>query len=102
MKGTCAKFKTFVKNQTGKRMKVFRSDIGTEFVNQEMENLLSESVVATPEQNAVIGRSNRAAVDPGSRYWGYVAKTAVYLGENCRKIFVWGKGRPESPESFWV
>jgi hypothetical protein len=55
-----------VENQYDTRIKTFRSDNGTEFINQnfiiffkQKGNLYQTSCVYTPEQNGVFERKNR-------------------------------------------
>ena len=89
-------FKTFVENQTGKRIKNIRSDRGKEFVNQRFDGFLEKfgirhqlSVAYCPQGNGVAERANYTVVsmartmlnesDLSIRYWGEAANTAVYL-----------------------
>lgn len=63
-------FKDLIENQTGRRIKVFRSDNGGEFVNKKMEKLFKScgikhqlSVPYNPEQNGKAERFNRTVVE---------------------------------------
>ena len=60
------KYKTMAENQTGKKIKILRSDNGTEYLNGEFNKFLEESgivrqitIAGTPEQNGVSERMNR-------------------------------------------
>lgn len=89
-------FKKLVENQTNKKIKVFRSDNGKEFVNKQVSQLFKESgiihqttVEFTPEQNGVAERANRSIMEKarcmleeanlGSKFWAEAVNTAVYL-----------------------
>lgn len=89
-------FKARVENQTGKRIKILRTDNGKEYVNNEMKKFLSKSGIEhqttipyTPEQNGLAERYNRTIVEktrcllfdaqlPKS-FWAEAVQTAVYL-----------------------
>ena len=58
-------YKNLVENQLGRKIKAIQSDIGGEFFNKEMENLLKASGIRqrftapyTPQQNGVAERRN--------------------------------------------
>lgn len=58
------------KTQTGNRVKSLRTDNGTEFVNLDMEKLLSKlgiihetTIPYTPEENGSVERDNRTLVE---------------------------------------
>ena len=63
------KFKTFkslIETQTGKRLKVVRSDQGGEFMSREFKELCVEhgikreyTILRAPQQNGVVERQNR-------------------------------------------
>jgi GAG-pre-integrase domain/Integrase core domain len=89
-------FHKMVETQYGKRVKILRSDNGTEYINKSMQDFLrSEGIihqtmcVNTPEQNGVAERKNRHILEVTRcllfsmnvpRYlWGEATKTAVYL-----------------------
>jgi len=62
-------FKAFIKTQTGKRIKVLRSDNGGEYTSYAFKKFYAEAgikreltVPYTPQQNRVLERKNRAIV----------------------------------------
>lgn len=63
-------FKTWIENQTGKRIKVLRSDSGGEYESYEMKTILKDSGIFhersaphTPQQNGVSERMNRTVME---------------------------------------
>ena len=89
-------FKTLVENQTGKKIKILRSDNGTEYFNKNFtvfckDNgiLQQSSTIHTPQQNGVAKRCNRTILDKARcilleskldiRYWGEAVLFAIYL-----------------------
>lgn len=89
-------FKSLVENQTGLKIKSFRSDNGTEFVNHDMTQFFKENGIVhqttvpyTPQQNGVSERVNRTVVEKARSmlqdsglpraYWGEAVSTAIYL-----------------------
>lgn len=63
-------FKAQVENETGKRIKQFRSDNGLEFVGKDLGDKLMEwgikhetTIQYYPEQNGVAERANRTIVE---------------------------------------
>ena len=106
-------FKDEVKNQTGLTIKRFRSDNGTEFVNEKMKSLFKKcgiihqrSVAYTPQQNGKAERANRTIVerarsmlaDAGlpKTFWAEAANTAVYLINRSPT-----KSQEVTPEEAW-
>lgn len=89
---TAYQIKNFVKmidTQFGKKLKIFRTDNGTEFFNDQMDNFLSSigcvhqsSCPYTPQQNGVVERKHRHLLD--------VAR-ALMMRANLPKLF-WGDG----------
>lgn len=64
------KFKNFVENQTSKKIKILRSDNGTEYVNSKFQTLCATSGIQhqktctyTPEQNGLAERFNRTIME---------------------------------------
>ncbi|KAK4383959.1 Retrovirus-related Pol polyprotein from transposon TNT 1-94 [Sesamum angolense] len=64
------KWKILVENQTGKKLKVLRTDNGLEFCNQSFSNLCDECGIKrhktnpyTPQQNGVAERMNRTLLE---------------------------------------
>lgn len=93
---TFIRYRTYVEKQTGKSLKILRSDGGGEYINKEMQDYLSahgirhETTTAnTPQQNGVAERFNRtmfnslrAMMHTASvprKLWAELAATAVYL-----------------------
>ncbi|KAI5708540.1 hypothetical protein M8J77_024816 [Diaphorina citri] len=89
-------YKALVENQTGKKIKVFRSDNGTEYVNSQFKDYFRESGIQfqtsapyTPEQNGVAERLNRTLVEKARSMlsqaglpaclWAEATSTALYL-----------------------
>jgi len=85
-----------LETQYGKKVKILRSDNGTEYTNKSMQEFLKgkgiihqTTCVNTPEQNRVAERKNRHILEVTRcllfsmnvpRYlWGEATKTAVYL-----------------------
>lgn len=108
------KFKNLVDNQCSRKIKVFRSDNGTEFCNQQFEThfkahgiIHQKTAPYTPEQNGVAERGNRTIMervrcmllDSGlnASFWAEPASTAVYLMNRvpCR-------GKLNTPEEIWT
>ncbi|KAL0290776.1 UNVERIFIED_CONTAM: Retrovirus-related Pol polyprotein from transposon TNT 1-94 [Sesamum angustifolium] len=89
------KWKILVENQTGKKLKVLRTDNGLEFCNQSFSNLCDECGIKrhktnpyTPQQNGVAERMNRTLLEkvrcmlissglPKS-FWGETLVTAAF------------------------
>ena len=89
-------FKKVIENQCERKIKVIRSDNGTEYVNKSFEEFLVSSGIVhhktcpyTPAQNGVAERMNRTIGDRvrcmlfdsgvGLKFWAEAAVTAVYL-----------------------
>lgn len=89
-------FKSFVEKQTGRSIKVLRTDNGTEYCNKSFDSLSKKSgilhqrtVPHTPEQNGVAERMNRTIMDKvrcmlidsklDNKFWAEATSTAVYL-----------------------
>lgn len=94
--GEFQKFKSMVENQTSQKIKIFRSDNGTEYINEQFQKLLSKCGIVhqktapyTPEQNGVAERLNRTIIDRvrcmlidsglDEKFWAEAAVTAAYL-----------------------
>jgi transposase InsO family protein len=93
---TFQEFKTMAEKQTGKVIKLLRSDNGGEYVSRAFDNYLKSqgirhhtTVPYTPEQNGVAERANRTILERvrsmshhqglSKEYWAEAASTAVYL-----------------------
>ena len=89
-------FKHLVENQTGRKIKVLRSDNGREYVNGSMSTFLRENgiihqttVPYNPQQNGVAERVNRTIFEKAramlfdaklpKAYWAEAVNTAIYL-----------------------
>lgn len=89
-------YKSLVENQTGKRIKIFRTDNGLEFCSKEYERYLQNAGIIhqktnpyTPEQNGLCERLNRTIVEKAKcmlydanlskKFWAEAVNTAVYL-----------------------
>jgi transposase InsO family protein len=87
-------FKHLVENQTGLKIKKFRSDNGREFVNHEMTTFMKENGIVhqktvpyNPQQNGVAERVNRTVIEKArsmlsdanlpKAYWGEAVNTAI-------------------------
>lgn len=98
-------FKEFAENQSVKKLKILRSDNGSEFVNNRMNNYLKKfgiqhqlTVAYTPEQNGVAERANRTICEKArsmlqdsnlpKRFWAEAVHHAVYLKNRSPTIAV--------------
>ena len=89
-------YKCLIENHTGKRIKIFRSDNGTEYCNKVFDEYFKQEGISrqltvpdTPEQEGVGERCNRTLLDKvrellkeaglGDKYWGEAMQTDVYL-----------------------
>ncbi|UYV67002.1 hypothetical protein LAZ67_4003628, partial [Cordylochernes scorpioides] len=97
------KFKEFVKRvrtETGNKIKRFRTDNGTEFLNKNFSDYLKSLGIVheltapyTPEQNGISERDNRTIVESARcllhgrkmplELWAEAVNTAVYLLNRC-------------------
>jgi len=94
-------YKNLVERQTGRQIKIVRSDNGGEYCNNifvdyfKKEGIVRQlSVPHTPEQNGVAERANRTLMEKvrallkesglANRYWGEALYTAVYLKTSLR------------------
>lgn len=81
-------FKYFIKNQTGKKIKVFKSDNGGEYMSKELmdffkkEEIKKETIFPyTLEQNGVAERKNKSIIE---------VSHAMLYDQNMSK-FLWGE-----------
>ncbi|KAG5674318.1 hypothetical protein PVAND_004295 [Polypedilum vanderplanki] len=89
-------FKSLQENLTGKKIKILRSDNGTEYVNNEMESFCKENGIQhqktapySPQQNGVAERMNRTLIQKAKcllfdadlpiGYWAEAVNMAAYL-----------------------
>lgn len=108
-------FKNFAENQTGKKIKVLRTDNGTEYCNKNFDVICEESGIQhqtsnvhTPEQNGVAERANRTIIerakcmlfdaDLDKPYWGEAVNTAVYIMNRSVSSVLINK----APEEMWT
>ncbi|GJS30988.1 ribonuclease H-like domain-containing protein [Tanacetum coccineum] len=87
-----------VENLVDKKVKIIRSDNGTEFKNKVMDDFCREkgikreySVARTPQQNGVAERKNRTLIEAArtmladsklpTTFWAEAVSTACYLGK---------------------
>eukprot|EP00253_Pinus_taeda_P004562 PITA_04562 len=93
-------FKALVENMTGKKIKILRTDNGTEYESNEFKDFCREAGIKrettttyTPEQNGVAERKNRTIVEATRAMlcdqglpkflWGKAANTVVYIQNRC-------------------
>ena len=89
-------FKSLAENLSGRKIKIFRTDNGTEYLSKAFQNFLKEhgiqhqtTIPYTPQQNGVAERANRTIVECartmihaqglGKEFWGEAVVTATYL-----------------------
>lgn len=89
-------FKNLVENKTDSKIKILRTDNGTEYVNKQMKLILTSSGIVhqttvryNPQQNGVSERANRTIVDKArtmlseanlnKKYWAEAVNISVYL-----------------------
>ncbi|KXJ72145.1 hypothetical protein RP20_CCG018741 [Aedes albopictus] len=106
-------FRRSAERQTGKKLKVLRTDNGKEFTNKLLGDHLKRlgvrhqtSVDYTPEQNGLAERVNRTIVERArcmlyeanlpKSFWAEAAATAVYLVNRSPT-----KGHDKTPEEMW-
>lgn len=68
--GVFRKFRMAVENETGERMKIFRSDRGGEYNSRQFEDYYDETGLQhhftapfSPQQNGVVERRNRTVIE---------------------------------------
>lgn len=103
-----------VENQTGRRIKILRTDNGREYVNKEFERYMKKSgikhqftITYTPQQNGVAERENRTIIEKAKNmlfeaelpkiYWAEAVATAVYLTNRSPNSSIGNK----MPEELW-
>lgn len=108
-------FKVFVETQTGKKLKVLRTDNGGEYVNKNVDGFLREhgikhqlTIAYTPQQNGVAERANRTITEKARAmlqdaglpdcYWAEAVNTAVYLKNRSPTVAV----QKMTPEEAWT
>ncbi|KAA0059674.1 retrovirus-related pol polyprotein from transposon tnt 1-94 [Cucumis melo var. makuwa] len=106
-------YKAEVENESGKTIKILRSDRGGEYMDLQFQDYLIEhgiqlklSAPNMPQQNGVLERRNRTLLDmvcsmmslaqlPDS-FWGYALETTIYILNN-----VLSKSVSETPYELW-
>ena len=95
-----SKFKSMVERQSGRKLKVLRTDGGGEYVSKdfdmlcEKEGILHEVVPPyTPQQNGIAERKNRTIMNMvrsmlkgknlPKEFWGEAVSTATYILNRC-------------------
>ncbi|KRX69779.1 Retrovirus-related Pol polyprotein from transposon TNT 1-94 [Trichinella sp. T6] len=93
-------FKSHAENQTGNKIKTFRSDNATEYCSEKFQKFLrvngirhETSVQYTPQQNGVAERKNRTLLDMARcmllesklslNFWAEAISTACYIRNRC-------------------
>ncbi|CAK9818809.1 Retrovirus-related Pol polyprotein from transposon TNT 1-94 [Anthophora quadrimaculata] len=101
-------FKNYIENQTGRKIKVFQSDNGKEYVNSRFDRFLKDngikrrlSVAYNPQQNGVAERKNRTIVETARcliaqsglprSFWAEAVSTANYIRNRCPSRVLAGK-----------
>lgn len=113
-------FSKLVENQTGKKIRVFRSDNGTEFCSNKFKAYLESkgiqhqtSIPYTPQQNGLAERTIRTVCEKArcmihdaglhTRYWGEAVMTATYVKNHTvssvlnfkSPMEIWTKAKPD-------
>lgn len=108
-------FKSFVENQTGFKIKTFRSDNGTEFCSNQFKRFFERhgiehqtSVPYTPQQNGLAERTIRTLTEKArcmlqdanlhKRYWAEALNTAAYIKNRTASVVLQNK----SPIEIWT
>ena len=98
--GVFRKWKAAVENETGRRLKILRSDNGGEYTSTEFREYLERcgirhetTVPKTPAQNGKAERMNRTIMesvramlrdgDMAKEFWAEAVRTAVYIRNRC-------------------
>ncbi|XP_069361062.1 uncharacterized protein [Maniola hyperantus] len=108
-------FKILAESQTGRKLKIIRTDNGTEYVNKRVSEFLKQNGIVhqltvdyTPAQNGVSERANRTIVERARSmlaeanlpkvYWAEAVQTSVFLKNRSPTLAVKGK----TPEEAWT
>lgn len=108
-------FMTRVEWETGKRIKVLRTDNGREYVNRKLNDILKTKGIQhvttlryTPEQNGIAEWQNRTIIEKARnmlqdakldrRLWGEAVRTAIYLKNRTPTKAV----KSMTPEEAWT
>lgn len=107
-------YKCMAENQTGEKLKVLRTDNGTEYFNKNCSNFLKDcgivhqsSAPYTPEQNGMAERMNRTLVEKARcmlldgklsiKFWAEAINTAAYIVNRSPSRVISNK----TPEEMW-
>lgn len=94
------KFKLLCEKQSGKMVKVFRTDGGGEYTSHEFQNLCDEAGIIhevttpyTPQHNGIAERRNRTILNMArsmlksrklpKKFWGEAVSTAAFIHNRC-------------------
>lgn len=108
-------FKNCAENQMNKKLKILRTDNGSEFCNENMESILRKTGVKhqkttpyTPEQNGLCERMNRTLIEKArcmlidanlpKKFWAESVNTASHIINRCPSRVLNGK----TPEEVWT
>lgn len=107
-------FKNFTETQSGRKIKVLRTDNGLEYMNKKFENLLKKAGIKhettnvhTPQQNGLAERNNRSIVEKArcmlfeaelpTKFWAEACHHSVYLLNRSPTA-----GTGITPEEMWT
>jgi hypothetical protein len=107
-------YRALVETQTGKKIKILRTDNGLEFCNKELDSQLRKAGIIhqtsntyTPQQNGLAERMNRTLVEKArcmlfesnlpKYFWAEAISTAAYIYNRSPTRSVTGK----TPEEAW-
>ena len=95
-----SKFKSMVERQSGRKLKVLRTDGGGEYVSKDFDRLCEKEGIVhevvppyTPQQNGIAERKNRTIMNMvrsmlkgknlPKEFWGEAVTTATYILNRC-------------------
>jgi len=108
------KFKILVEKQSGKSIKILRTDGGGEYTSKLFEKFCEDNGIVhevtapyTPQHNGLAERRNRSLLDMTrsmlkmkkmpNTFWGEAVRTAVYISNRCST-----KKLNQIPEEIWL
>lgn len=111
---TFIEFKKLIENQTDEKIKILRTDNGTEYVSKRFEEVLKRSGIQhqmtctyTPQQNGVSERANRTIVERArcmifdanldTKFWAEACSMAAYLMNRTPRALLGNR----TPEEKW-
>ena len=109
------KWKVMAEKQSEKKLKIFRTDRGGEYLSTEFKNFLSEqgivhqvTMAGTPQQNGVAERLNRTLQEKArsmmvssgmnGKFWGEAVMSACYLRNRSPSRAL---AQEKTPEEMW-